>query len=244
MDIKVYRQGMGDPLLLIHGAGGNARTWYYQQKYFEAAMRVEIVELPGHGFAPGDGCDSVDAYADAISEALKEKGGKGYHIVGHSMGGAIAMSLALSSPDLVKSLVLVGTGARLRVFPAILDGLRENKETTVAQIIDLAFSKYAPQEMKENAFRDYMTCRTEVILNDFTACNHFDLMGSIKNIEVPTLILCGTEDSLTPIKYSQYLGDQIKGSFVTLIEKAGHMVMIEKPLELNRAIEKFTTNLS
>jgi pimeloyl-ACP methyl ester carboxylesterase len=79
----------------------------------------------------------------------------------------------------------------------------------------------------------------EVIHADFYACDHFNFMGQLDRITVPTLILCGTDDALTPPKYSEYLSAEIRGSELVLIPDAGHLLMLEKPLETNRAIESF-----
>jgi pimeloyl-ACP methyl ester carboxylesterase len=88
-----------------------------------------------------------------------------------------------------------------------------------------------------------MKCDAEVIYNDFYACDHFDLMGSIERLEVPTLILCGRDDRLTPPAYSEYLHRRIRGSSFVLVEDAGHMVMLEKPHAVNRALEDFALSL-
>lgn len=239
--IKTY--GTGDPVVFIHGAGGSAATWYYQKKHFQPTMATIIAELPGHGASQDGGCNTIEEYGESLFEALKEKGYGRVFLAGHSMGGAIAMSLALSCPEIVRGLILIGTGARLRVIPEILDGIRDDKETTVRNIINLVFSQSAPAAMKESAFNEYMKCRAEVILKDFTACNGFDVLGTIDAITAPTLILCGTDDIMTPIKYSQYLASNIPESLIVLIKGAGHMVMIEKPDELNMAIGEFVRNI-
>ena len=78
-----------------------------------------------------------------------------------------------------------------------------------------------------------------MILEDFKACNRFDIREKLKEIRRPTLILCGQEDRLTPVKYSTYLHENIPNSRLLLIPKAGHVVMAEQPEPLNRALEAF-----
>jgi pimeloyl-ACP methyl ester carboxylesterase len=80
-----------------------------------------------------------------------------------------------------------------------------------------------------------------VTLRDFLACDKFNYMDKVENIEYRTLIICGKEDLLTPVKYSQYLKQKIKNSELYIIEEAGHMVMLEKPNEVNQIIERFLT---
>ena len=93
--------------------------------------------------------------------------------------------------------------------------------------------------MKDQAFYETMKCRGEVIYKDFSACNRFDAMNTVNSIRVPTLIICGNDDALTLSKYSLYLHEAIHGSRLTLIDDAGHMVMMEKPTEVNKVIEEF-----
>lgn len=243
MKALINISGTGDPVVFIHGAGGSAATWYYQKKHLQSTMETIIAELPGHGASQESGCNTIEDYREALLRALQERGYGKVFLAGHSMGGAIALSTALSYPETVSGLVLVGTGARLRVIPEILDGIANDKETTVRKIIDLVFSQSAPVAMKEKALKEYMKCRAEIILNDFTACNGFDILGKINTITVPTLILCGTDDIMTPIKYSQYLASNIPESLIVLIKGAGHMVMIEKPDELNMAIGEFVRKI-
>jgi pimeloyl-ACP methyl ester carboxylesterase len=202
-------------------------------------MEVMLVDLPGHGKSPGDGRDSVEEYADEIYGVIKRLNVGRCCVAGHSLGGAIAMSLALSHHDVVKGVVLIGTGAKLRVLPRILEGIKKSKENTINDINTLAFSKEASSALKKDSFEEMMQCRAEVIYKDFNACDRFDMMDSISSLTIPALIVCGTEDSLTPPKYSHYLDKAIQDSRLVLIEDAGHMVMMEKPEEVNRAIGEF-----
>ena len=162
------------------------------------------------------------------------------YLAGHSMGGAIAMSFALTYPELLKGIVLICTGARLRVLPAILEGVISDKEATVRMIMmEYAFSRTASQVMKEDGFKEMMKSSAEVIYQDFAACDRFNALGSLGAITVPSLIICGNNDVLTPLAYSEYMHKKIPGSDLTIVEDAGHMVMIEKPEAVNQAIEAF-----
>ena len=137
--------------------------------------------------------------------------------------------------------MLVGTGVRLRVFPEILEGIMKDKKKTLRSIIEFAISKNAPDSLKKGCFDEMMKCRAEVIYRDFSACDHFNATNALNTINTPALIVCGTDDILTPPKYSRYLHESIKGSELVLIKDAGHMVMLEKPEEVNKAILKFVT---
>ncbi len=242
MNVETY--GSGTPVVFIHGAGGSTLSWLLQKAYFEKANRVVLIDLPGHGKSVGDPCNSIEAYAEAVKKVLEESTATPAHIVGHSMGGAIAMHLAITYPGLLKGLILIGTGAKLKVYPEILEGVLRDKEKTARTIIDTAFSPATPAALKEKVFAEYIKNDARTIFNDFTACDSFNYMGSLGNITVPTLVMCGTVDLFTPEKYSRYLAENISGAALEIIEGAGHMAMIEKPAEVNTAIGKFINGIA
>jgi len=239
--IYLERYGSGKKMLFVHGAGGSSVSWYFQKR-LEAAGEVIFLDLPGHGRSAGEGFRTIDGYVESVRTAIRENGLEGCYVAGHSMGGAIAISLALSSPEILGGLVLVATGARLKVFPQILEGLLKDKEGTVRSIIDFAFSKNAPRPLIEAGFAEMMEVPKEVIHGDFSACDRLDLIGRVKEIELPTLVICGSDDVLTPPGYSEYLAGAIRGSKLVLIPHAGHMVMIENAEETNRALEGFLSH--
>ncbi len=149
------------------------------------------------------------------------------------------MSFALAHPKFVEGLVLIGTGAKLRVLPQILDGMRKDKEGTVRMIMDYAFSQKTTPRAKEKGVEEMLKCDAEVIYNDFYSCDHFSAMDYLGQLGQPVLVVCGEDDRLTPPAYSRFLHEKIEGSQFVLIGGAGHMVMLEKPQELNKAIEDF-----
>lgn len=238
MGIHLERYGMGEKILFVHGAGGSSGSWYFQKR-LEAVFEVIFLDLPGHGRSGGEGFGTIDGYVESVRTAIRENGLEGCCVAGHSMGGAIAISLALSSPEILRGLVLVATGARLKVLPQILEGVLKDKEGTVRSIVDFAFSKKASGPLIEAGFAEMMKVPKEVIHGDFASCDRVDLMGRVKEIDLPTLVICGTDDALTPPRYSEYLAGEIRGSRFELIPHAGHMVMLEKPEETNRALERF-----
>jgi pimeloyl-ACP methyl ester carboxylesterase len=93
----------------------------------------------------------------------------------------------------------------------------------------------------ESGFNEMMKCRKEVIHKDFCSCEEFNVMDRVKRITVSTLILCGEDDLLTPPRYSEFLHAEISESKLVRIPDAGHMLMVEKPEPVNRAIEAFVT---
>jgi len=226
-------------VLFIHGAGGGQYTWSYQKGFFEKEFNPIMIELPGHGESEGEGEQEVVRYAEHVHAFLKALGLKKVFLVGHSMGGAIAQTLSLIHPEVMKGIVLVATGARLKVLPLILDGIMNDFEETVLKITQFAYSRKAPSDLIEKGVSVMLQCRPEVLYGDFLACDRFDLMNEVEKIGLPALILCGDDDQLTPVKYSQFLHSRIKGSKLEVLPNAGHMVMMESPQAFDKKIKEF-----
>jgi pimeloyl-ACP methyl ester carboxylesterase len=228
-----------ETLVFIHGAGGSRTTWRLQEEYFGRAFNVIITELPGHGTAQGQGAQEIKGYALWIKGALDELKVSNPFVIGHSMGGAITMDLALRFPTLPKGLVLASTGARLRTLPAILDGIQQAFPETVQMICERSFAQDAPQEMVSAKAAELMKNSPDVLYMDFSACDRFDIMGQVQAIALPTLVICGDQDALAPIKYSRFLAERIAGARLEVIKGAGHMVMLERAAEFNKKLEAF-----
>lgn len=233
----------GPSLLFIHGAGGNASVWDEQASFFLGKSRVFRLELPGHGSSSGPGEEGIPAYAEWV-RGIIESAGEPVVAIGHSMGGAIALHLALDPPPFLLGIVLMGTGARLGVMPAIFQLLETDPEGFFRTIDLVSYGPSASQELKKKGTDAIRRCPLPVILKDFRACNRFDVKARLQEIKLPTLILCGEEDKLTPVKYSAFLSEHIPGSRLVLIPQAGHMVMVEKPEPVNTAIEEFISLFS
>ena len=235
------------PILYIHGSGG---TWKVWKKQLESIGGYAI-DLPGHGKSEDDkSISTVDDYARHVIDFIEDEIGSAY-VVGHSLGGAIAQMVYLVGKDLgkdlgkdiVKGLILVGTGVRLRVLPELLDGLRSDFENTAKRLVSMLFSKkFSDEEVKEEALKEILECGSEITLRDLVACDKFDLLAEYKEgkiaVDVPVLCIVGKDDIMTPPKYSAFFEKTI-GARVVEIEDAGHMVMLEKPEEVNRAILEF-----
>lgn len=232
------------PLVLIHGAGGTHLHWPPQVRRMDG-QRVFALDLPGHGKSGGIGSQSIADYARAVLDFLDAARFNAAVFVGHSMGSAIALSLALDFPKRVLGLGLVGSGARLRVAPQILEttAAEATFPTAVSLINEAAFGSSASPSLKELAARQMMTIRPAVLHGDFLACNEFDVMPRLAEIAVPTLILCGHEDSLTPMKYSEFLRDHIRAAQLAAFPGAGHMVMLEQPEAVAQALSDFADSI-
>ena len=231
-----------ESVLFIHGAGGGQYTWSYQKAFFEKRFNPIIIELPGHGASEGKGEEEIGRYAEHVYSFLKVLGLSKVFLVGHSMGGAIVQTLALTHPEVIKGISLVGTGAKLKVLPLILNGVKTNFEEAVRKINELCFFRETPPRLIKRSIAGLMQCRPEVLYGDYLACDRFDIMNEIEKIDLPTLILCGQEDGMTPVKYSQFLLQRIKGSRLEILPNAGHMLMMEAAEPFNEKIGAFVSN--
>lgn len=243
-------QGAADrpTLVLIHGAGGSRLHWPAELRRLPRAT-VYTLDLPGHGRSEGTGCNTISDYANTAVAFLDSLRIKQAVIVGHSMGGAIAQTLALdfadpltdSEQDRIAGLVLVATGARLRVVPAILEGIQSNFEGAAELVTRFAWSPDAPPSLTKLGRQAILETGPDVLLGDFTACDRFNVMERLAEIRAPTLVIAGTADQLTPPKYARFLSEHIPNAQLALIEDAGHMVMLERPVETAKAIREFLT---
>jgi len=229
---------MESRLFFIHGAGGTHRVWRYQTSAFPRSLAID---LPGH--ASGKGCSAVPDYAESVSDTIIQRKLTPAVPVGHSMGGAIAIELALTQPRSLAGVVLVGSGARLRVTPIIKDEVIRNYAHAAEVIAEWAYSPKTDAKLKRASIQELLEVPADVTHGDFEACDRFNRMNEIDRISLPTLIVCGEDDALTPVRYSQYMKDRIPNARLVIIPDAGHSVMLEKPEELNRALRAFVSDL-
>ena len=226
-------------LLFIPGAGAGREGWVYQTEYFKES---EVIVLPGH--PDGKPCASIDDYVEWLRDYIHQHSYQDVILVGHSMGGAIAQLYGLRYGEEVKALVLIGTGARLRVLPSRLEALKGmvTDEDALKKFLEDTYCFVAP-EVRRVVVEAGIRAGPAVMLSDFLHCDMFDIMDKVHAIKLPTLVICGSEDEMTPVKYAKYLADRIEGASLVIIEGAGHHVFVEKPKEVNQVIEEFLGSL-
>jgi pimeloyl-ACP methyl ester carboxylesterase len=236
--VQRLTRGSDTSLVFIHGAGGTHRHWAHQVRGL-ASVNAYALDLPGHGRSVGQSRTSISSYAEFLEDFVGALGLQRVILVGHSMGGAIVQHFALNHMSRAEGLVLVGTGARLRVLPRILEGLLSDFDSIVDMLLGYAYAEDAPSELVELGKREWLANTPEVVHGDFLACDNFDVMEQLGEMRCPTLVLCGEDDLLTPAKYGRYLEENIPNATLSIVPGAGHMVMLEQPEQVNRAIEEF-----
>lgn len=232
---------MTNPIVFTHGSGDNARIWRLQLEYF-GKSRAFAIDLPGHGQRIDSLPEevSVTDYARSAHKIILDELHLDHPIIaGHSLGGAIALAMGLEYGSELGGLILIGTGARLRVHPDLLKGARETPQQTNLQLKRLAIAATTDSSTLASPADEQTITGSSMLYRDLSACNIFDVMPRLSEIHLPTLIICGTEDRLTPVKYSEYLHSHIAGSTLHIIPHAGHYVFREQPEAVNRAIEEW-----
>ena len=192
------------------------------------------------GHPDGKPCESVDGYVEWVRGFIRARRYKNVVLCGHSMGGAIAMRYALKYPEELRGLVLLGTGARLRVHPNYLDRCRVAGEDNGSWLEGhLEYYSGVNPEVYPVLRQRAAEVGPEVELNDLTACDSFDMMDSVGEIKLPTRIICGSEDVMTPVKYSEFLSSRIEGAKQAIIHGGTHFAHMEKYQKVNEEIEDF-----
>ena len=225
-------------MALVHGAGENHLVWPAQLRRVDD-VTVHALDLPGHDRSGVKGRSSVGDYVEVVRGFLDALDVERAVIMGHSMGGAIAQQFALTHPARTAGLILVATGAKLRVAPPILNGILTDTEATLDLVTQFAWGPDAPEPMVELGRAQLAETLPEVMAGDYAACDAFDVRERLGQIAAPTLVIGGTADQMTPIKYAEYLADKIPGARLARIEGAGHMVMLEQPELVARHVEQF-----
>jgi pimeloyl-ACP methyl ester carboxylesterase len=140
-------------------------------------------------------------------------------------------------------MALVATGARLRVAPAILDGIGSNFPAAARAITDGVHAQDAPAQLKRLYLQRYQENDPDVLYGDFFACDQFDRRADVGRIAAPTLVVCGDADQMTPPKFSEYLAQTLPNARLALIPHVGHMVALEAPDQVTAAVEAFLRTL-
>ncbi len=229
--------------LFIHGSGGDREEWRAQLDGLSDRFTVVALELPGHGRSDPPAESSVTAYADWVVDFVEALGLSKVVVVGCSLGSAITQWMALSPRPWLVGMGLVGAGARLRVLQSFLDGILAASPESLASFADYALAPDANDRVRSKVRDRFLTGSAEVIHGDLTACDRFDMMAKLADISLPTCIIVGEQDRLTPVKYSLFLHDNIKGSQLAVVPGAGHLVMMERPDEFNRHLGAFLSTL-
>lgn len=225
-------------LLFLHGAGCTGEVFSAQLPAFPSA---HAPNLPGH-LCEGSP-QSIAQFADAVDAYVAQHRLQDVVLAGHSMSAAIAIETALRKAPWLRAAVLIGGGARMRVAPAFLDGLRTDFEETARTMAGYFYADDSPERI-EAAVERMRSVGRDQTLRDFAACDAFEALERLGEITVPVLTVTGEADKLAPAKHALALADRVSGAQARIIPDAGHFVMVERPAETNAVIAAFLAGLS
>lgn len=232
------------PVILIHGAGSSHLIWPAEIRRL-SGHTVIALDLPGHGRSSGVGCQSINDYTAAVIEFLAAQGIFQAAFIGHSMGGAVALQLALDFPQHVIGIGVISTGANFRLPPGMVEYLSSPAMSTAGlrMLQDSLVSPATPAAATAAGLQVFASARPGVLYSDWLACSRFDLFDRLPGINTPAYVACGNSDRLTPPAQAQVLSAALPISRLDLIREAGHLLPMEQPLALAAGLQRFVDDL-
>jgi 3-oxoadipate enol-lactonase len=235
------RGGKGAPMVCVHGSGGSRAVWKSQARLADERPVIAL-DLSGHGDSEDTDADAgfstLSAYADDVLAVARETDSR--VLVGNSLGGAVALHIALYREFEPDALVLTGTGARLAVLEDLLAWLDEDFERALDFLHEPEHLFYDADTDLVALSREAMEgCGRAVVERDFRSCHTFDVRGDLDRVEVPALAVCGEHDRLTPPDYHEYLAREMPDCGFETIDGAAHLAMLERPREFNETVSRF-----
>jgi len=239
-----------DPALpaavLLHGAGFDHTAWALHSRWFaHHGFAVLAPDLPGHGRSKGPALRSIAAMADWTIALLDAAGVQGAHLIGHSMGSLIALDTAARHPARVTALSLIGTAATMTVGPDLLKAAEADDHSAIDMVsiwglgfrAELGGSLAPGLWMHGGAQSTLQRCAPGVLFSDLAACNAYaDALSAAAKISVPTTLILGERDMMTPARAGKALASAIPHARTVVVPGAGHMLMAEWPDELLAAL--------
>ena len=181
-------------LVFIHGAGESSLLWNAQVEGLRDRVNTVALDLPGRGRSGGSARQTVPDYAAVLVDFITTLAAPQPIPCGLSMGGAITQQLLLDHSAYFRAGVIVSSGARLRVLPALFDQIGTDMRAYADLIDRLGFSEKTPASVKQPFLEDSLKANPRVAHGDFKACDGFDVMQRVGAIRVPVLVISAEDD--------------------------------------------------
>lgn len=225
-------------LVFLHAAGSSGDEWVRQRLAFGGAYELATPDLPGHGRSAEAPLRRIEDMAAWVLRTQEVERGV---VLGHSMGAAVA--LALAARDGMRGLVLVGAAVRLRSPQGFAERVGRDPAAAVDRLAADGFARGTRAAIVEKASAYLAKTDPAVLEADFAASASFDATPLLSRVRVPTLVVVGAEDRMTTVADAEAIARGIRGAEIAVIDGAGHMVMLERPRELNERLERFLAGL-
>jgi pimeloyl-ACP methyl ester carboxylesterase len=233
-------------LVFLHGAGMDHTVWALLARSFAYhGFAVLAPDLPGHGHSAGEALSSITALADWTAALVDAAGVGQARLVGHSMGSLVALETAARHPAKVAALALIATAAPMRVSDDLLNAAKANDHAAVDMIslwgngyrATLGGSLAPGLWMLGEAERLLERTHPGVLFADLTSCKAYqDALAAAAKVAVPSRVILGSRDLMTPAKDGKAIASAIADCRVTMVEGAGHMLMSERPDDVLAAL--------
>ena len=249
-DINLYYEihGDGEPLILINGLGGTLKSLLALTQHLKKRFSVISFDLRGAGRSdkPKEPY-SISQMAGDVEALFKVLGIDRSHVMGFSMGGCIALNLAINRPELMKSIVLVSTiPAWQGPYPVSKEIRTLFRRTDISRgLLMEVYEKIFGRKFKEKiSFDEYFKARMidqdpqpeYAYINQVIALEHFDMLDQLMRVSLPTTIVVGDSDEVAPMENSLLIHRSIGGSKLFILEGIGHTITMESPKELAEII--------
>jgi pimeloyl-ACP methyl ester carboxylesterase len=246
LDVRYYTAGKGDPLVVIHGGGGDARTWLNNIEVLSEKYTVYVPDLPGYGESqPLDGDYYIPELTGFINDFSVHLGLDSFYLVGHSLGGGVALNYALESPHKIKKLVLVSSlclgreialWVRLLSIPAIL---RSIGSLTLALLKGIKWVVTTFMEQVE--FVIPLSPASVYIGGSVTTLKEQTLIlaNRLSEIIMPTLLVWGSKDPIVPVRHAYAAAQVIPDCRLKVFENRGHNVHRDEVREFSHVLAGF-----
>jgi pimeloyl-ACP methyl ester carboxylesterase len=228
----------GALFVLLHAAGSNAGIWRRQLAGLGSDHSVVAIDLPGHGRSCGiDGPASIEDGATVVLRVLEALRLRPCVLVGRSMGGAIALVVASRASERVRGLVLACSSARFSLSDEMVATARDVARGRLPQQFTThTFSPATGMDVMREAWMEQVKTDPRVRLTDLLACRAFDGHALLPAIRMPTLVVAGADDSITPVAQAEALAAGIAGARLEVLPQAGHQAPLEQSERFNELV--------
>lgn len=243
--IHYIKDGTGPVVALVHSLGSSSHMWREQIAALKDRYTLLAIDCRGHGKSSANGEISMAAAASDLKAVLDKEGIQLCHVVGLSMGGPIALLFNESNPDMVRSLVLADTFARPAEGNA--DRVAATREAIAYISMQEFGTQYAAERLMPTTSLDVQDELAAVIAaitpkaynETMRAALLGDVTSTLAKVKVPTLVLVGEEDEVTPHASATFIAEAIPGAQLTTIPGAGHLSNLDNPESFNAALAQF-----